>query len=60
MARAVFRPIVLALKRVPTWPGIVLDPPNPPYGYALMTDDNNVPLTDDDNRFILVPVSGNA
>ncbi len=58
MARPYFRPIIFALKRAPTWPGIILDPPEAPYGYALLTDDNGVLLTDDDNRPLIVPKVG--
>ena len=60
MARPMFRPIVLALQRVPTWPGVILDPPDPPYGYALLTDDDGNLLTDKDKRFLIVPVNPNA
>lgn len=45
MARPVFRPIIFALKRAPTWPGLLLAPEwgiEPPVGYEFVYDRNGI------------------
>ena len=53
MARPMFRPIVLALQHVKTWPGNVI--PLPPTGFAYVYGPNGQPTKDANGDYVLVP-----